>query len=46
MTAIRSGKELLGLESFAGEDLVLPLVLMTQAAERRAGRPGSHAARR
>ena len=46
VTAIRSGKERLDLESFAGEDLVLPLVSMTQAAERRAGRPGSHAARR
>ena len=46
VTAIRSGKERLDLESFAGDDLILPLVSMTQAAERRAGRPGSHAARR
>jgi TniQ len=35
-----SGKERLDLESFAGVDLVLPLVSMTQAAERRAGRTG------
>jgi hypothetical protein len=46
VTAIRSGKERLDLESFAGDDLILPLVSMTQAAERRAGRPGFVAARR
>ncbi|PST64681.1 transposase [Rhizobium sp. SEMIA4064] len=31
--AVRSGKEAIALESFAGDDLVLPLVAMTQHAE-------------
>ena len=46
ITAIRSGRERLDLESFAGGDLILPLVSMTQAAARRAGRPDFPAARR
>ena len=46
VTAILSGRECLDLASFSGDDLVLPLVSMTQAAERRAGRAESLAARR
>ena len=45
VTAIsRAGS--LDLASFSGDELILPLVSMTQAAERRAGRAGSLAARR
>jgi Bacterial TniB protein len=46
VTAIQSGRESLDLASFSGDELILPLVSMTQAAERRAGRAGSLAARR
>ena len=44
--AIRTGRERLDLESFADDRLLLPLVAMTQAAERRAGRTTLQAARR
>lgn len=33
--AVHSGKEAMTLESFDGEDLVLPLVAMTQHAARQ-----------
>jgi Bacterial TniB protein len=46
VAAIQSGRECLDLESFAGDELILPLVSMTQAAARRAGRSSSQAARR
>jgi hypothetical protein len=41
--AILSGKERLDLQSF-GDDLILPLVSMTQTAGRRAGRAALRAA--
>ena len=44
--AIRSGRELLDLESFEDDRLVLPLVAMTQAAARRGGFLGIQRARR
>jgi hypothetical protein len=46
VAAIRSGRERIDAESFADEDVMLPLVAMTQAADRRAGRTTLRAARR